>query len=400
MKKMALISLALGLGFSLSARELGKIRVLTYNIWGVFIARNRQVRAEEIGKEIAKLNPDIIGFQEAFNKKHRQLILEGLERSGWGKPYQVYFKKWYGTGVWMVSRYPIEEKEVYHYPVNGYPLNSDFYARKGVGYIRVKTPFGPLDFFNTHMIARYRPTYIKGELVEEDRLKTDRLLQVEAISRFIQAENQASGVRSLVAVGDFNSPPILLEYQLLVGLSGLRNVVDEVGLKDCLSSKKICKPKQRIDHIFYQNYFSEAGFYLKPLWAKVVLDQPVETRKGKMLLSDHKGLLVEFAVLSPDDPEAKVSNRKEAEILLLEQSSELDLAQIEKDLARAKANPQELNWKLFCLLTLEKLNQKRARWNKIPTSCAKILTSKLKEEKLSEKDIKRFKKALKILQKN
>jgi len=399
MKKIILISMLMLLGLPLSARELGRIRVLTYNIWGVFVAPNRKARAEQIGKEIARLNPDIIGFQEAFNKEHRQLILEGLEASGWGKPYQVYFKKWYGTGVWMVSRYPIEEKKIYHYPVNGYPLNSDFYARKGVGYIRVRTPWGPLDFFNTHLIARYRPEYINGKLIEEDRLKTDRLLQAEAISRFIQSVNQASGVRSLVAVGDFNSPPILLEYQLLVRLSGLRNVVDEVGLKDCPASKKICQPELRIDHIFYQNYSASEGFYLKPLWAKVVLNQPVKTRKGKMLLSDHKGLMVEFSVLRVDDPGAKSGDRNQAEILLLEKEKKPDLAMIEKELNSGWAYPQELDWKLFCLLTLEKLNHNQARWNKIPSSCAKILTSQAKKEKLNEQDIRRFNKALKILHK-
>ncbi len=398
MKRVLFVILSLAIFSSAQAKELGKLRVLTYNIWGVFIAPKRKLRAKLIGKEIAKLNPDIIGFQEAFNKKHRQLILSELRASGWGKPYQVYFKKWYGTGIWIVSKYPIEDAKIYHYPVNGYPLNSDFYAKKGVAYARIKTPFGPVDFFNTHMIARYKPVVIKGEVFEEDRLKTDRLLQAFAISAFIQEMNLQSKNRSLIAVGDFNSPPLLLEYKLLKILSGLNNVVDEVELKGCEQGEKSCQLSKRIDHIFYQNYSASNGFYLKPVSARVVLNKPVPSPKGKIKPSDHNGLLVEFLVLSDKDKRVKLGNRSNAQVLLLNEAEKIDYSAIKADLEKAIAHPKERSWKIFLLKALDELNQKKKRWNKIPTTCARILVSDKSALKLSSQDVSRLKKALKLLE--
>ena len=379
------------------AKETGRLKILTYNIWGVFVAPARRTRAELIGKEIAKLNPDIIGFQEAFNSKHRAIILSDLEKSGWGKPYSFYQKKWYGPGAWIVSKYPFEQTGMLVYPVNGTAFDSDYYAQKGVAYARVKTPYGPVDFFTTHFIARYTLSEdLQGNVIEEDWIKSDRLLQAEQMAWFIQRSNQESKSRSLVAVGDFNSPPVLLEYGLFKNLSGLTNTVDEIGISGCTPEKRRCRLEHRIDHVFYENYPAQSGFYLKPLKAEIVFDEKVKSGEKTVKMSDHDGLLVEFAVLSADDASAKVGARDRAKIGLLNQD-------IEKELPRLKQEAQsgELKidpaWNAFAVQTLEKLNADKNRWNKIPTVCAKILAADPAEKlKLNPKDQKELEKAFKL----
>jgi len=382
--------------FSLPAQaeELGRIKVLTYNVFGVFVAPNRGARMAKIGAEVAKLDPEVIGFQEAFNRKQRARILSDLEKSGWGKPYEFYRKNWYGPGAWIVSKYPFEQTEGLTYPVNGTPLDSDYYAQKGVAYARIKTPFGPLDFFDTHMIARYSNVYDRrGRLVEDDWSKTDRLLQAEYMAR---AAALSRGLRSLVAVGDFNSPPVLLEYRLFKALSGLNNVADELPIDRCPASEEDCILEQRIDHIFYRNYAAGQGFFLKPVRLELVLNEKVSTSMGQINLSDHNGLLAEFAVLSGDDPGAKIGI--EAKIYRLPEAASAEFTPaMEQALEKGAINPADPDWTRFSAAMLQKLNDLRARRNKVPTTLAKILTAKPGEELTLEKsDLENLEKARKL----
>jgi len=378
-------------------KELGRVKILSYNIWGVFIAPARKTRAQVIGKEIAKLDPDIIGFQEAFNSRHREIILKDLEKSGWGKPYSYYQKKWYGPGSWIVSKYPFEETAMLVYPVNGTAFDSDYYAKKGAAYARVKTPYGPIDFFATHMIARYTLSQdLQGNVIEEDWIKSDRLLQAEQMARFVQNKNQESKVRSLVAVGDFNSPPVLLEYGLFKNLSGLDNTVDETGISNCTPEMRRCRLERRIDHVFYQNYQGQSGFFLRPVKAEIVFQEKVKSGNTTVKMSDHDGLLVEFEVLSADDAGAKIKDRGMAKIELLNQDIEKELPRLKQE---AQSNELKIGpaWNVFAVQTLEKLNADKNRWNKIPTVCARILAADPGDKlKLSPKDQKELEKAFKL----
>ncbi len=376
MKRIFLTAIAFLLAGQVSAKELGRIKVLTYNVFGVMVAPARKARMEKIGEEIGKLNPDVIGFQEAFAERHKQEILAGLEKSGWGKPYQFYQKKWYGPGAWIVSKYPLEDAQMHCYPVNGTALDSDYYAKKGMAYARVQTPFGPLDFFTTHLIARYTDLYDReGKLRENDWIKNDRLLQAEQAAWLIQNSNSKSGTRSLVAVGDFNSPPLLLEYKLFKDLSGLNNVADETPILNCSAQNEDCRLDQRIDHIFYQNYPGPSGFYLQPVKTELVLDQPVSTRRGRIKLSDHNGLLTEFAVLGDDDPGAKISDRSRAEVSLTAQAAAGNFSGLKAQLDRGDGLLKDPAWKIFAVKNLDQFNREGNRTNRATILLAKVLTA-------------------------
>ncbi len=398
MKKLVLAIIGLLLSVQLSAKELGRIRVLTYNVFGVLIAPDRAARMEKIGEEIAKINPDIIGFQEAFEARHRKILLQSLEKNGWGKPYQFYQKKWYGPGAWIVSKYPLADAKMLVYPVNGTLKDSDYYAQKGVAYAKVMTPFGPLDFFTTHLIARYAKVYDQqGNLIEDDWIKTDRLLQAEQIAWFVQNRNRASSGRSVVAVGDFNSPPVLLEYGLFKSLSGLNNVADELPIINCTAQNEDCKLDQRIDHIFYSNYPGSNGFYLKPVKTELVFYEKVKTGKGELMMSDHNALLTEFAALTPDDPEAKIGDRDWAKVMLLDKNVDADLPRLEKEVSAQKLNIADPAWQVFSVKMLDLLNAEQDRKNKIPTALAKIITfTPGRESNLSGEDYAQLEKALKL----
>lgn len=44
-----------------------KLRVVTWNVWGLrWITPRRAERLRRVAEEVARLKPDIVGFQEAF----------------------------------------------------------------------------------------------------------------------------------------------------------------------------------------------------------------------------------------------------------------------------------------------------------------------------------------------
>ena len=354
-----------------------------------------------IGEEIAKLNPDIIGFQEAFAKRQRKEILAGLEKAGWGKPYEFYENHAYGPGVWIVSKYPIEKAKNFTYPLNGTPKDSDWYAQKSVAYARVKTPFGPVDLFDTHFIARYTDTFDKqGKLVEDDTSKTDRLCQADFMATKINQTAKENQDRSIIAVGDFNSEPVLLEYKLFNAIAGLNNVVYELPIQNCTAKEPDCNLDRRIDDVFYQNYSDGSGFFLKPVSAELVLYTKYPTKKGDLRLSDHNGLIVDFAVLTSDDAGIKPVSRDKALVMLANGKRPVVTPAMKNDLAAGKIIAGDPDWVAFCVNALDQLNATRNRKNKIPTAAAKILSARPGSQvTLDPKDIDEVKKAFDMFSK-
>ncbi len=358
----------------LYAKELGRLKVLTYNIDGVIGAQKRHERAKKIGEEAARLNPDIIGFQEAYDQSHRDMIMQALEQSGWGKPFEYYDKNHYGPGVWIVSKYPVTKGRMGFYPVNGPVYDPDFFGSNGAGYAQVQTPWGPVDFFNTHLLARYGALYDKqGRLLEQDPTKTDRVLQVEYYSKFIQDLNRSSGSRSLVAMGDFNSPAVLIEYKLFQALSGLESVEEKLALENCEETIRECRPGSRLDHIFYQNYAGETGFYLKPVRAELVFYEKVKVGTKMMRLSDHNGIFTEFAVMSVEDLSAQVAERERAEIWLLSKDLEDKRDLLKDELERRQVKVSDRAWQIFAVKAMDKMNARKFRKSEVPVALAQVI---------------------------
>ena len=86
------------------------ITVVTFNIWDLFPAgTNRAERMKGIGQKLVELNPDLIGFQEAFYEGDREIILKELEAAGLVQS-RYFHSGFMGSGLLVVSRFPIEEQ--------------------------------------------------------------------------------------------------------------------------------------------------------------------------------------------------------------------------------------------------------------------------------------------------
>jgi hypothetical protein len=137
-----------------------RLRVLSLNCWGLkFISKFRNERLTEIGNQIAAVNPppDIVGLQECWTKQDYDAI---RERTIHFLPYgKFYYSGIFGGGLVILSKWPIEESNMYRYPLNGRPAafyRGDWFVGKGVASARIR--MGPnrrdvAEVFCTHVMT-------------------------------------------------------------------------------------------------------------------------------------------------------------------------------------------------------------------------------------------------------
>lgn len=151
-----------------------RLRVVTWNLWGIFgFTPRRAARMQVIAREIKKLKPDIVGFQEVFVQADRDLLTASLREAG--LPHSRYFPSaLVGSGLLLVSRYPIESNGFIRYAENGRPEavhHGDWWAGKGLSLSTLRLPDGTaLYVANTHMHARYRGQYLATQLAQGRQL--------------------------------------------------------------------------------------------------------------------------------------------------------------------------------------------------------------------------------------
>lgn len=151
-----------------------RLRVVTWNLWGIlWFTPRRAERMQFIAREIVKLKPDIVGFQEVFVQSDRDLLTTALSDAG--LPHSRYFSSGLvGSGVLLVSRYPIESEGFIRYTENGRPEavhHGDWWAGKGLALCTLRLPDHSLLYIaNTHMHARYRGQYHATQLAQARQL--------------------------------------------------------------------------------------------------------------------------------------------------------------------------------------------------------------------------------------
>lgn len=205
------------------------LKIATFNVWDYYPFPNHERRMKEIGRFLARLDPDIVGIQEAFLEKDRQLLLEQLEAGR--LVYSIYYPSGImGSGLMILSAFPIKETDFHRYSEGGpwyKPWQGDWYAGKGVALARIGLPGGSssLDFYTTHAIAGYRKY--------GDQHAEERLSQMKELATFIGASS--SDAVPAFLVGDMNCKRGDAEYQ---------TVVEQAKLTRLMSIDS------RIDHIF------------------------------------------------------------------------------------------------------------------------------------------------------
>jgi len=252
-----------------------RLTVVTFNVQDLFVADRRAERMRAIARTLAPHRPDFIGLQEAFKGSHREEFLETL-RAETGEEYEgLYFPSGVmGSGLYVVTRHPIEKAVFWRYSENGkwYQYkHGDWWAGKGVALVRLAVGGGSLDLFDTHAIANY----LDAAYLQE------RLVQMKEMLAFIDAEATAPG--PAIVLGDLNCLTRHEDYKLVrAGPPALEDLIEEISPET----------SGRVDHILVR---PAAGYEIEPLAFHKLFDGPGDDGKP-LSLSDHPGYVLELEI--------------------------------------------------------------------------------------------------------
>jgi sphingomyelin phosphodiesterase 2 len=200
-----------------------EINIVTLNCWGLkFISKLRRERLAEIGRQlaIASPKPHIVALQECWTQEDYQSIRSQTRLI---LPYgKFYHSAALGSGLAILSRWPIEESTMYRYPLNGRPTafwRGDWYVGKGVASARIRYGAAAkqvIEVFNTHTHAPYEG----GK--PDDSYLCHRTAQSWEMAKLLRGAAERGHL--VLAVGDFNMIPMSLEHQLITTLAPVRDV--------------------------------------------------------------------------------------------------------------------------------------------------------------------------------
>lgn len=198
------------------------LRVTSLNCWGLkYISTHRAERLTQIGRELASAtpHPDIVALQECWTQVDYECIRSLTSDI---LPYGKYYHSGiFGGGLVILSRFPIEESNMYRYPLNGRPtafFRGDWFVGKGVASASIR--LGPqaqdiVEVLNTHLHAPY-------ESGPNDSYVCHRTAQAWEIAKLARAASLKG--RTVIALGDFNMVPSSLAHTIVTVHGGLKDV--------------------------------------------------------------------------------------------------------------------------------------------------------------------------------
>lgn len=185
------------------------LSVLSLNLW--HDAGPWQDRAVRIREWIDRLDPDLIGFQEALRGPSTDQVEELLAGRGYHCDYVCASPFWreapegeagpreFGNAV--ASRWPITSRETLCLPDAG-----DGETRAAIS-VSIASPHGELSFTCTHLHWKYRHGAVRER-------------QVEAVCDLVLRRRPRDGFPPIL-VGDFNAEPESSEIRYVCGLQSL-----------------------------------------------------------------------------------------------------------------------------------------------------------------------------------
>lgn len=265
---LLLLSAAFVQAASTAQEPLPPLKVLTFNVAGIpVIHPGWPRRRKAIAESLKSSSYDLVALQEIWLNADARLLARD---SGFPFHYRSNPDGIIGDGLLFLSRYPILDTGIRTfrcYPPGWHKAyQGENVANKGVVLVRVETPRGPLDVYNTHLVADY-PSSIYSSV---------RQAQVFELYEFVQ-ENSSG--KPFLILGDINSGPGEAGYRALTGLLNLGDACSASGRDTCPSSH--AKEGKRIDHILFP-----AGKEF-PVSAKPVF---TGTLPGGQAYSDHAGI--------------------------------------------------------------------------------------------------------------
>ncbi|SPO37428.1 related to ISC1 - Inositol phosphoSphingolipid phospholipase [Pseudozyma flocculosa] len=196
-----------------------QLRILTLNVWGLkYISKLRFERIRQIALRLHSPSTptyDFVCLQEIWYESVDWRQLQALLSSRY--PHTKFFLSGaFGSGLAILSRWPILETRTHPYSLNGLPIHvqqGDWFVGKACGAITVHHPeLGLVDVWNTHFVAA------GGEDGPESR-RAHRITQAYELAT--NARNSAKRNRHTIVCGDLNSTPPALCLRLLRDVGGL-----------------------------------------------------------------------------------------------------------------------------------------------------------------------------------
>jgi endonuclease/exonuclease/phosphatase family metal-dependent hydrolase len=261
------------LGFAPDARAEAptKLRILTWNVWGLpAVSTNLEARISALPDAIAKVEPDVVLLQEVWAQSDGDRLRQGLEQRGYAYVSHLAHTEFGMTGLLTASKLPL--RDIGFHPFASGRIGHSFWhlewiASKGVGSYLLQTPLGPVELQNTHLQAQY----------DTDGYAAERLSQV---SEILMMPANKGAQRPLVLGGDFNTGSEELPRQALLELGELRDTT----------------PSPEPDTIFVRN---GGTVEVRIVGSRHVLTEPVRLENGvTTVLSDHPAVLVDLELSS------------------------------------------------------------------------------------------------------
>ncbi|EFN68152.1 Putative neutral sphingomyelinase [Camponotus floridanus] len=228
--------------------------ILTLNCWGIpYVSKNRITRMSAIAEKCASREYDIICLQEVWSVEDFKVIKAKVQEI---LPYSHYFYSGVvGSGVCILSRYPIYDVMFHKWPLNGYVHkihHGDWFGGKGVGLCKIKILNMNINVYTAHLHAEYNR--------ENDEYMAHRVLQAFDTAQFVRMTS--GGADAVILAGDLNTEPQDLAYRIIRGVGGLMDAcpssASHIGTNECANNSYTCskfartRPDgKRIDHILY-----------------------------------------------------------------------------------------------------------------------------------------------------
>lgn len=269
---LATLLLALGIGLTQAAEAAPQpLRVLTFNAWGVpVVTPARAERVAAMGAAIAELAPDVVAFQEVWLEEDAERLMAELAARGLPHGQRFDRGRLGGSGLVVVSRFPLEDATFAAYSQGGRPKTPwhlDWAAAKGIGKVRIHTPAGPVELADTHLQAGYGTADYQFVQIAQ---------VLEAARALEQRQSGGDEVPPLIVAGDLNAPAHALPFRLLAARLQLEPTDPHAGIDAILT-----RPG--------------SGTSVATRSVQRVLADPVRLSNGELRpLSDHAGVLVEL----------------------------------------------------------------------------------------------------------
>lgn len=265
-----------------------RVRIATWNLWGRYGPWEERMPA--ITETLRAVDADIVGLQEVWEDDRRSQASDLAAALGYTEPvYEINLERdGARSGNAVLSRWPIDRREVRRLPREGAGVADDEGEERLVVLAEVVGPRGPIQVFCAHLSWRADHSGIRQE-------------QVGAICGFVRESRPRSF--PAVLLGDLNADPDSDELRILTGARAapvpgvmFRDVWTWVGNAERGATWSNDNPfaaasldlDRRIDHILVAA--PKAGGCGQPLAAWIIGDRPIDDMYG----SDHFGVVTEL----------------------------------------------------------------------------------------------------------